>query len=156
MDTTLGIIASSIAGVHTDPIGLPRAIAPLTHDTSPSTLLTSIHRTTVVRDAVSQFAELFPYQKLSKKLTLIPSTSPSVIVENAPLNFVRAGIYRFSGQGQIDNNGTNGYYWSTTAYSSTYSRYFDFLSSNLNPQDSNYKGYGFSVRCVPQNQAKSL
>src|SRR5574344_92726 len=147
MDTTLGIIASSIAGVHTDPIGLPRAIAPLTHDTSPSTLLTSIHRTTVVRDAVSQFAELFPYQKLSKKLTLIPSTSPSVIVENAPLNFVRTGDYYWA-SGQPGNNGTDGYYWSSSVINQDISTYLFFKTTILCPQQSSDKGWGFSVRCV--------
>src|SRR5574344_2487590 len=75
------------------------------------------------------------------------STSPSVIVENAPLNFVRGGQYYWS-SGQIDSKSTIGYYWSTTASSSTYSRYFAFSSSSITPQTNYIKGYGFSVRCV--------
>ena len=46
------------------------------------------------------------------------------------------------------SGGSNGYYWSSTLYSSTYGRYLYFYSGNVYPQNYNYRYYGFSVRAV--------
>src|SRR5574344_1564980 len=85
-----------------------------------------------------------------KNIELISSTSPSVIVENAPLNFVRNGEYHLS-DGQLYFNGTAGNYWTTTTGGSNYTRSFYWRSYYFGPQHNatdTYKGNGYSVRCV--------
>ena len=44
--------------------------------------------------------------------------------------------------------GSNGHYWSSTLYNSTYGRDLDFGSDNVNPQSCSSRYYGFSVRAV--------
>ncbi len=44
--------------------------------------------------------------------------------------------------------GTNGYFWSAAASSSTNARYLHFNGSYVWPELSNYRSFGFSVRCV--------
>ncbi|MBQ3352410.1 hypothetical protein IJG91_02000, partial [Candidatus Saccharibacteria bacterium] len=69
-------------------------------------------------------------------------------LESSPLNFARSGRY---GGGSLDYNGTDGRYWSSTAYSSSTGAYvFDYSTSYTYPQDGSYKYYGFNVRCVAQ------
>ena len=69
-------------------------------------------------------------------------------LESSPLNFARSGLY---GGGSLLYNGTDGYYWSSTAYSSsTYAYYFYYRTSYTYPQHNSYKYYGFNVRCVAQ------
>src|SRR5574344_248278 len=82
-----------------------------------------------------------------KIIKFTPSTSPSVIVENAPLNFVRSGYYDWS-SGQLYDRGAGGRYWSTATFSSTSACNFYFRSDDLRPQDGDYKNHGFSVRCA--------
>ena len=54
-----------------------------------------------------------------------------------------------SGYGSSWNDrGANGNYWSASFYSSRYARYLDFYSGGVNPQDNNYRYYGFAVRVV--------
>ena len=49
----------------------------------------------------------------------------------------------------MNNQGSNGHYWSSTANSSANNAYnLNFNTSNINPQNNNNKGHGFSVRCV--------
>ena len=55
------------------------------------------------------------------------------------------------GNGQSWNGrGSNGYYWSSSLYSTTYGRNLGFYSGGVNPQYYNYRSrfYGFSVRPV--------
>ena len=63
---------------------------------------------------------------------------------NAPLYLVRAGIVN---GGSLNNAGYNAYYWSSTANSSAYARYLNFLSTYVNPALYNYRWGGFSLRC---------
>lgn len=50
---------------------------------------------------------------------------------------------------KVDNQGSNGHYWSATAYSAaTYAYSLSFDSSNVSPQGDSSKYYGFSVRLV--------
>ncbi|MCM1218181.1 MAG: fibrobacter succinogenes major paralogous domain-containing protein [Lachnospiraceae bacterium] len=44
--------------------------------------------------------------------------------------------------------GSDGYYWSRTAYGSSSAYDFYFLSGDAYPANYNYKYYGYSVRCV--------
>lgn len=60
------------------------------------------------------------------------------------LNLKKNGYY----DGIYGLVGPDGYYWSSTAYSATDAYNVYFTASNVNPQDSNYKSYGFSVRLV--------
>src|SRR5574344_2093929 len=130
------MLPSFTTGAHMGSIGLPLLTTPLVPTASTSSLPTSTRRITTPKVMVSQFAVLFPYQKLNKILTLISSTSPSVIVENAPLNFVRGGWYSHS-NGQIYDKGMLGICWSTTALDSTIAYHIHFTSSDFSPQYGN-------------------
>ena len=46
------------------------------------------------------------------------------------------------------NRGANGYYWSSSFYSSRGARYLYFFSGGVYPQDSSNRCYGFAVRAV--------
>src|SRR5574344_2532833 len=82
------------------------------------------------------------------------STSPSVIVENAPLNFVRGGIYYLL-SGDTGDKGMVGYYWSTMVLNSTGAPHLSFRPSRFYPQDGNLRGYGFSVHCITRTNPRS-
>ena len=63
--------------------------------------------------------------------------------------------YYFNPSGNVDSGsslwgaGNRGYYWSSTAYSSTSVAYFLFFGSGrVNPSGSNYRYISFSVRCL--------
>ena len=64
-----------------------------------------------------------------------------------PLNFTKSRC-RYNG-GDPDS-GTHGYYQSSTATSQTARSYYLYISQNNNtyPQETNYKSYGFNIRCV--------
>src|SRR5574344_1421328 len=145
MDIIVVLVARLITGARTETIGLPQPTTSPTLATSTSALPISTRRMVAIRVMVSQFAVLQHLAKL--KTNPFSSTSPSVIVENAPLNFVRGGVYVYS-DGQLYDRGTHGYYWSTTGSGSTNSRGLNFYPSNFIPQNYNLKGYGLSVRCA--------
>ncbi len=48
----------------------------------------------------------------------------------------------------LSNRGSNGYYWASSLYSSSNGRYLNFNSAGVNPQNYNYRFYGFTVRAV--------
>lgn len=52
--------------------------------------------------------------------------------------------------GTVGGVGSNGGWWSSTAYSSTSARYLGFDSGDFYPQTNSSKGNGFAVRCVAQ------
>ena len=54
--------------------------------------------------------------------------------------------YRLASNGTLDNVGTRGGYWSSTV-SGILANYLHFNSSNAD-MHSNYRAYGFSVRCL--------
>ena len=60
-------------------------------------------------------------------------------------NFLLAGYYIF---GSFGNGGSYGYYWSSTAYSSTYAYFLYFSSRSVNSANYNGRRVGVSVRCV--------
>ncbi|MBR2695459.1 hypothetical protein IKE86_00915 [Candidatus Saccharibacteria bacterium] len=64
-----------------------------------------------------------------------------------PLSFLRSGYY-FWNSGGLNTRGSYGYYWSAGSASATNSYGLSFYSTLLHPRSSNYKGYGFAVRCV--------
>ena len=65
----------------------------------------------------------------------------------APLYLSRSG--RIDG-GSLLYAGGNGYYWSSTVYSSENARYLYFNATYVSPESSFGRYYGFSLRCVAQ------
>ena len=59
----------------------------------------------------------------------------------------RSGNYNYA-NGGINNQRSNGNFWEGQANSTTNARNLNFNSTNLNPQNTNNKGNGFSVRCL--------
>lgn len=60
--------------------------------------------------------------------------------------FFPASGYRFGTS--LDNRGSNGYYWSSSLYSSAYGASLYFHSGGVNPADYDNRFYGSSVRAV--------
>ncbi len=80
------------------------------------------------------------------------STTPTGAVMSAayrsyPNNFLYSG--NVNGPSVI-NRGSDGFYWSKSAYSSKSARYLVFASSDVNPSNYGNKDGGFSVRCLAQ------
>ena len=68
-------------------------------------------------------------------------------IRKYPNNFLYSGnVYGSS----VRNRGSNGYYWSKSAYNGYYAYYLSFFSSSVYPSYYNNKNYGFSVRCLAQ------
>ncbi|MBO7720205.1 hypothetical protein J6S35_01015 [Candidatus Saccharibacteria bacterium] len=53
--------------------------------------------------------------------------------------------------GKVYNQGTNGNFWSAGSDSATNARNLNYNGNYTNPENSNYKTNGFSVRCVAQS-----
>lgn len=58
--------------------------------------------------------------------------------------------YRYGSDGSLDDVGSSGSVWLSSAYSQYGAYYLYFYSSNVNPQDSYYRANGFSVRPVQE------
>ncbi len=56
--------------------------------------------------------------------------------------------YRANNNGALGNQGSNGYYWSSTQYNNTGANRWNFNSSNSNLNNNANKANGYSVRCV--------
>ena len=52
--------------------------------------------------------------------------------------------------GGLGNRGTHGFFWVSTLNSYTHSRYLNFHSTSVSLKNTNYKPYGFPLRCVAQ------
>ncbi len=66
------------------------------------------------------------------------------------MEFPAVGLRDNNSTGTLNNNGTNGYYWSSVQYDSNNAYNMNFNSSSVNPNNWNNKKNGFSVRCVRQ------
>ena len=73
----------------------------------------------------------------------------------AALGLPFAGL-RTSSSSSVGNVGSDGRYWSSTAYSADRAYYLRFYSSSLNPQDGYGRAYGFSVRCYKDSPSLTL
>ena len=64
--------------------------------------------------------------------------------------FLPAAGLRGNGSGELAGTSSNGYYWSSSpSYGGySYAGNLYFYSGNVYPLSSNYRAYGFSVRCV--------
>jgi len=78
--------------------------------------------------------------------TLYNKYASSALMQGTP-GFVLSGYRRGS---STRNQGTYGFYWSSTAYSANYAYYLYLNSSSVSPANDNYKYIGFTVRCVAQ------
>lgn len=67
--------------------------------------------------------------------------------DSTGVGFPMSGYRNFS-DGLLSSVGSYGYVWLSSAYSQYYAFYLNFNSSNVNPQDSLARAYGFSVRPV--------
>ena len=84
------------------------------------------------------------YSQLTSAYNISSNSAGATALTKSPLYFIPAG-YVYSGS--LYNAGYNGYYWSSTAGSSTYAYSLDFYSSYVSPY--NYNRYnGQSVRCL--------
>ncbi|MBR3257049.1 hypothetical protein IKG02_02060 [Candidatus Saccharibacteria bacterium] len=64
--------------------------------------------------------------------------------------FIHGGYYHWQSS-SLNNRGASGDYWSSYGYSTEYARYQSFSNADFYPQNGNYKGRGFAVRCVEIN-----
>ena len=86
------------------------------------------------------------FQALTNAYSISSNTDGSTALVSSPLYFVRSG-YVYSGS--LWNAGRYGYYWSSTAASSTsYAYYLYFYSGFVTPSINSYRYYGQSVRCL--------
>ena len=77
----------------------------------------------------------------------LDGTLADSILLSQPLSFLRSGSYSWQSASR-NNRGSNGFYWESRILSVSNANSLNFYSSYLNPQSSNTRGYGFSVRCV--------
>ena len=82
--------------------------------------------------------EIFPFT------VALALTSASVI----PHWLLILSGYRNNSDGSLNNVGSNGYVWLSSANSQNNAYNLNFNSSNVNPQNNNNRANGFSVRPV--------
>ena len=66
--------------------------------------------------------------------------------------FLPAAGGRFGSNGSLSGVGTYGNYWSSTPYNTTNAYYLYFSSTNMDPSYDYNKAFGFTVRCVAEQQ----
>ncbi len=77
--------------------------------------------------------------------TLYNNYNSSSALKSNPVNFILSGYVLSSSR---RDQGSYGYYWSSTVYSSSYAYSLFLGTSNVNPALNYYKNGGFSVRCI--------
>ena len=82
---------------------------------------------------------------LTAAYSISSNTAGSTAITQAPLYFSPAG---FVVSDSLSNAGTSGYYWSSTAYSSTDAYSLYFYSVVVRPSYLSYRNFGRSVRCL--------
>ena len=77
------------------------------------------------------------------------NTAGSTKLRSSPLNFAYTGYYNYT-SGKLSDETTYGAFWSRTVDGSSgaYSLYFN--SSYVDPQNYNFRYFGFSVRLVKE------
>jgi uncharacterized repeat protein (TIGR02543 family) len=73
----------------------------------------------------------------------------------AVLGLPFAGARSYSSAGVYDQ-GTNGYYWSSSRSNADYAYRLGFSSTALNPQGNSRRANGFSVRCFKNSPSLTL
>jgi uncharacterized protein (TIGR02145 family) len=88
------------------------------------------------------------YNLITTTYGLASSSAGSLALRANPLYFNLSGDYEYD-SGAMGSQGSSGFYWSSTAYSSATDAYnLYFGTSRIRPQFGHSKGFGFSVRCV--------
>ena len=87
------------------------------------------------------------YANLTKAFGIESNEAGRIALGLAPLYFVRSGLYRY-GNGNINDLGSDGYCWSSTASDTTGAYYLRFGGSSVYPQRNSDRGLGLSLRCV--------
>ena len=86
------------------------------------------------------------YQALMAAYNITSNTDSTTRITQSPLYFHPSGSVH---SGSLRYAGNIGYYWSSTAYSSTNDAYIlHFFSGYVNPSNYGYRYSGFSVRCL--------
>ena len=86
------------------------------------------------------------YQALMAAYNITSNTDSTTRITQSPLYFHPSGNVL---SGSLWYAGNSGYYWSSTAYSSTNRAYYlSFGSGYVSPSFGGYRYYGFSVRCL--------
>ena len=85
------------------------------------------------------------YTNFTSAAGITNSADGSNKIRSAPYNFPYAGLVNY---GSLSSVGSNGYYWSRTAYSSNSAYHLYFDSAYVYPAYSSTRYHGFSVRCV--------
>lgn len=80
------------------------------------------------------------------------ATTGSVLTSE-PLNFTYAGIVHYV-NGSLYNQGSYGYYWSSTVNNANYACILLFYSSYVNPANNISRPYGYSVRGILREPEK--
>ena len=86
------------------------------------------------------------YGGINRNPALSNSQADGYILQQ-PLSFLRSGNYSWESASR-NSRGSYGHYWESRFYSSTSSYYLSFSSTDLYPQNDNYRGRGISVRCL--------
>ncbi|MBR2587566.1 hypothetical protein IKE71_04325, partial [Candidatus Saccharibacteria bacterium] len=74
-------------------------------------------------------------------------TASEVNIKKFPISLVRSGRYYWA-DSNLDNRGSYGYFWSSTAAATAYSRDLEFWGGTLYPQSGSGKASGSTVRCL--------
>ena len=86
------------------------------------------------------------FHALTTAYSLSSNAADSTAITQSPLYFIPAGSVD---SGSLNDAGYRGYYWSSTAYSSTSNAYdLVFFSDSVGPFDSGNRYDGYSVRCL--------
>ena len=75
-----------------------------------------------------------------------------------PVGMVLGGCYYWNTDGSLEYQSSLGFYWSSSAYTSTTSSYDLYLNSynvTIHPAHSYGKRVGLSLRCLARNQTKN-
>ena len=85
--------------------------------------------------------------------TLYNNYNSSSILRSSPVNLTLSG---FVSSSLHRNQGSHGYYWSSTVYSDNIAYNLDLGTSSVYPADRSSKGNGFSVRCVAEDETRTI
>lgn len=76
-----------------------------------------------------------------------PSTGGFAKAQQAPLDFYLTGYYNYNNSGSISEEAYSAFYWSSTASSNTFSRYYCINKEFIAAGDYS-RGNGYAIRCV--------
>jgi len=85
------------------------------------------------------------FSKLTASYGIGSNADGSNILKAAPLYFIFSGYVAY---GTMNNVGSFGNYWSSTAASDSRAYSLDFASANVYPSNDGWRYNGFPVRCV--------